>query len=156
MGWGSNTGAAFPPSAGITSSDLLAFAILWLLQLPFAFIHPSKVNMVFKVKSILAPIGLIATMIWALKSSGGADFKGLSTAEEARGAALAWSFMKAINTIVSNVIPPLVNIADLARYGNRPNQTIPMPVGLVISKPLVTFLGMLITAAGYKQFGEVR
>ncbi|SPN99079.1 related to uracil permease [Cephalotrichum gorgonifer] len=146
--------AILPASAGITSSGLLAFGILWLLQLPFAFIHPSKVNMVFRVKSVLAPIGLIATLIWALKSSGGADFKGLSTSEEARGPALAWAFMKAINAIVSNVIPPLVNIADLARYGSRPSQTIPMPVGLVISKPLVTFLGMVITAAGYKQFGE--
>lgn len=63
--------------------------------------------------------------------------------------------MKAINTIVSNVIPPLVNIADLSRYGSTPSQVIPMPVGLIISKPLVTFLGMIITAAGYKQFGEV-
>lgn len=62
--------------------------------------------------------------------------------------------MKAINTIVSNVIPPLVNIGDLARYAERPKQTLPMPIGLVISKPLVTLLGMIITAAGYKQFGE--
>lgn len=110
--------------------------------------------MVFQVKSILAPIGLFGTLIWALKTSGGADFQGLSKVEEARGAALAWSFMKAVNTVVSNVIPPLVNIADLARYAERPRQTIPMPIGLVISKPLVTFLGMVITAAGYKQFGE--
>ncbi|KAF6817674.1 allantoin transport [Colletotrichum musicola] len=143
-----------PPTAGISSSNLLAFGILWLLQLPFAFVHPSKINIVFRVKSVLAPIGLMSTMIWALVSSQGADFQGLSTAEAATGAALGWSFMKALNTIVSNVIPPLVNIADLSRYGSRPSQTIPMPVGLVISKPLVTFLGMVITAAGYKQFGE--
>ncbi|KAL3298374.1 putative allantoin permease [Colletotrichum asianum] len=143
-----------PTTAGITSSNLLAFGILWLLQLPFAFVHPSKINIVFRIKSVLAPIGLIATMIWALISSHGADFQGLSTTEAATGAALGWSFMKALNTIVSNVIPPLVNIADLSRYGSRPSQTIPMPIGLVISKPLVTFMGMVITAAGYKQFGE--
>ncbi|KAH7303877.1 putative allantoin permease [Stachybotrys elegans] len=143
-----------PPNAGITSSDLLAFALLWLVQFPFAFVHPSKINFVFKVKSILAPIGLFATLIWALVSSGGADFQGLSTTESASGATLAWSFMRAINTIVSNVIPPLVNIADLARYASRPSQTLPLPIGLVISKPLVTLLGMIITAAGYKQFGE--
>ncbi|TDZ20160.1 Allantoin permease [Colletotrichum orbiculare MAFF 240422] len=143
-----------PPTAGITSSNLLAFGILWLLQFPFAFIHPSKINIVFRIKSVLAPVGLVATMIWALVSSKGADFQGLGTADAVTGAALGWSFMKAWNTIVSNVIPPLVNIADLSRYGNRPSQTIPMPVGLVISKPLVTLLGMVITAAGYKQFGE--
>lgn len=57
-----------PATAGITSSNLLAFGILWLLQLPFAFVHPSKINIVFRIKSVLAPIGLIATMIWALVS----------------------------------------------------------------------------------------
>lgn len=63
--------------------------------------------------------------------------------------------MKAINSIVSNVIPPLVNIPDLARYASRPRDILPLPVGLVLSKPLVVFLGMVITAAGQKQFGEV-
>ncbi|OKL62315.1 hypothetical protein UA08_03031 [Talaromyces atroroseus] len=142
-----------PANAGITSANLLAFGILWIIQFPFAFIHPSKMTLVFKIKSVIAPIGLIVTMIWALASSHGADFNGLST-KTATGAALGWSFMKAINTIVSNVIPPLVNISDLARYVNKPRDTLPMPIGLVVSKPLVVIIGMVVTAAGYKQFGE--
>ncbi|KAL2859021.1 permease for cytosine/purines, uracil, thiamine, allantoin-domain-containing protein [Aspergillus pseudodeflectus] len=143
-----------PESAAITSADLLAFGILWLLEFPFAFVHPSKMDMVFRIKSVLAPIGLFATMIWALVSSHGANFSGLSTTKAATGSALGWSFMKAINTIVSNMIPPLVNIPDLARYARRPSDTIPMSVGLMLSKPVVVMLGMVITAAGYKQFGE--
>uniref|UniRef100_A0A093UQF2 Allantoin permease n=1 Tax=Talaromyces marneffei PM1 TaxID=1077442 RepID=A0A093UQF2_TALMA len=142
-----------PASAAITSANLLAFGLLWLIQFPFAFVHPSKMARVFQIKSIIAPIGLIVTMIWALASSHGADFNGLSS-KTVSGAALGWSFMKAINSIVSNVIPPLVNIADLARYVQKPRDTLPMPIGLVVSKPLVVFLGMVITAAGYKQFGE--
>ncbi|KAL5337503.1 permease for cytosine/purines, uracil, thiamine, allantoin-domain-containing protein [Aspergillus crustosus] len=143
-----------PESAAITSADLLAFGILWLLELPFAFVHPSKMDMVFRVKSVLAPIGLFATMIWALVSSHGANFSGLSTGATVSGSALGWGFMKAINTIVSNMIPPLVNIPDLARYARRPSDTMPMSVGLLLSKPVVVTLGMVITAAGYKQFGE--
>ncbi|QKX63280.1 uncharacterized protein TRUGW13939_10449 [Talaromyces rugulosus] len=142
-----------PKSAAITSSNLLAFGILWIIQFPFAFVHPSKMAVVFQIKSVIAPIGLIATMIWALVSSHGADFEGLSS-QTVSGAALGWSFMHAINAIVSNVIPPLVNISDLARYVKRPRDTLPMPIGLVVSKPLVVFLGMVITAAGYKQFGQ--
>ncbi|RDW86072.1 uncharacterized protein DSM5745_02714 [Aspergillus mulundensis] len=38
-------------------------------------------------------------------SSHGANFSGLSTAEAATGSALGWSFMKAINTIVSKHDP---------------------------------------------------
>jgi cytosine/uracil/thiamine/allantoin permease len=63
--------------------------------------------------------------------------------------------MKAINAIVSNVIPPLVNSPDLTRYAKSPRDTLPLPIGIILSKPLVVFLGMVITAAGYKQFGEV-
>lgn len=57
-----------PESAGITSGKLISFLIIWLLQFPFAFVHPSKMSTVFMVKSVLAPIGLIATMIWAVVS----------------------------------------------------------------------------------------
>lgn len=63
--------------------------------------------------------------------------------------------MKAINSIVSNVIPPLVNSPDLTRYAKCPRDTLPLSIGIILSKPVVVFLGMVITAAGYKQFGEV-
>ncbi|KAJ6103573.1 hypothetical protein N7486_003795 [Penicillium sp. IBT 16267x] len=142
-----------PATAGITSAELTSFLIIWLLQFPFAFVHPSKMTMVFAVKSVLAPIGMVVTLIWALVSSHGANFNGLGHAN-ASGAAMGWSFIIAINTIVSNVIPPLVNIPDLARYAKRPRDTLPLPIGIVLSKPVVVFFGMMITAAGYKQFGE--
>lgn len=57
-----------PKSAGITSGKLVSFLILWLLQFPFAFVHPSKMSKVFMVKSVIAPIGMIVTMIWAIVS----------------------------------------------------------------------------------------
>jgi NCS1 family nucleobase:cation symporter-1 len=55
-----------PASAGITSSGIIAFVVYWLIQLPFAWIHPSKAAPVFAVKSYIAPPTLVITMIWAL------------------------------------------------------------------------------------------
>jgi NCS1 family nucleobase:cation symporter-1 len=92
-------------------------------------------------------------MIWAVVSSHGADFQGLGQ-KQASGAVLAWGFLQSVNSIVSNVIPPLVNIPDLARYARQPRDTWPMPVGLLLSKPLVVLIGVVTTAAGYKQFGK--
>jgi NCS1 family nucleobase:cation symporter-1 len=63
--------------------------------------------------------------------------------------------MKALNTTISNVIPPLINIPDLARYANRPRDTWPMVAGLLFSKPLVIFLGIITTSAGVELFGKV-
>ncbi|KAK4504064.1 hypothetical protein PRZ48_004979 [Zasmidium cellare] len=141
-----------PESAGITTSQMVAFFLTWTFQFPFAWLHPSKSGPLYVVKSVLSPIAYIATMIWALVKFGGVD---LSLGKHTiTGGALGWGFMRAINTVVSGVVPPMVNIADLARYGNRPVRDIaPLTVGLFISKPAVILLGLFTTAAGLKHFG---
>lgn len=141
-----------PESAGITTSQMVAFFLTWALQFPFAWLHPSKSGPLYAVKSVLSPIAYIATMIWALVKFNGVD---LSLGEKTlAGGALGWGFMRAINTVVSGVVPPMVNIADLARYGNRPvRDIVPLTVGLFISKPAVILLGLFTTAAGLKHFG---
>lgn len=142
-----------PESASITSSGMLAFFIFWIVQFPFAWLHPSKAGPVFAVKSWLTPPTYIATMIWALVKAKGAHLDGLGTAD-ASGSELAWSFMKAINVVVSGVIPPLVNIPDLARYAKEPRATYPMVAGLFFSKPVVILFGMVTTSASIKLFNE--
>jgi NCS1 family nucleobase:cation symporter-1 len=42
-----------PASSGTTSRQLLAFFVLWFLQLPFMFVHPSKTRKIFAAKSII-------------------------------------------------------------------------------------------------------
>lgn len=48
----------------------------------------------------------------------------------------------------------MVNIADLARYGNRPKDIVPLTIGLLLSKPAVILLGLFTTAACLKHYGE--
>ncbi|KAM3423936.1 hypothetical protein BST61_g1330 [Cercospora zeina] len=131
---------------------MIAFFITWLLQFPFAFLHPSASGPLFVIKSLLSPTAYIATMIWSLIKFRGVDLNFSSTAP-ATGSLLGWSFLQAINTVVSGVVPPMVNIADLARYGNRPKDIIPLTLGLSISKPFVILLGLFTTASGAKTFG---
>ncbi|EME82746.1 uncharacterized protein MYCFIDRAFT_80362 [Pseudocercospora fijiensis CIRAD86] len=140
-----------PSSAGITTPPILAFFLTWLLQFPFAWLHPSKAGPLFVVKSVLSPIAYIATMIWALVKFNGVELNLGKT--ETTGSALGGAFMRAINTVVSGVVPPMVNIADLARYGNRPRDIVPLTIGLFLSKPAVILLGLFTTAAGAKHFG---
>lgn len=103
------------------------------------FIHPSKTSKVFAAKSIVVVPSLFATMAWAVVKAGGPNFDKL-VVTTVGGSQLGWAFMRALNSTVSNgkpeffyvrgnlpahlpVIPPLVNIADLARYANNPRQT---------------------------------
>lgn len=53
-----------PVAQGATSSDFLSFFLFWLLQLPFIFIHPSKLKWVFNIKAMIVPIVAIGTLIW--------------------------------------------------------------------------------------------
>lgn len=55
---------AVPASQGATTSDFLSFFIFWLLQLPFIFIHPSKLKLVFNIKAAVVPVVAIGTLIW--------------------------------------------------------------------------------------------
>ncbi|KAF2769609.1 hypothetical protein EJ03DRAFT_241149, partial [Teratosphaeria nubilosa] len=139
-----------PASAGITTPQMVAFFLTWLLQFPFAWLHPSKAGPLFVVKSALSPAAYIITMIWALVKFNGLDLS-LGT-KNATGSALGWPFMKAINTVLSGVVPPMVNIADIARYANRPRDVVLLTIGLSISKPAVILLGLFTTAAGLKHF----
>ncbi|KAL4930256.1 uncharacterized protein BDV17DRAFT_289860 [Aspergillus undulatus] len=113
---------------------------------------PTPYNVGASFRGFCPGVDLIAAQLArsSLAASHGANFSGLSTGETALGG----SFMKAINIIVSNMIPPLVYVPNLARYATRPSDTMPMSIGLMLSKPVVVVLGMVITAAGYKQFGE--
>lgn len=128
---------------------MVAFFLTWLFQLPLAWLHPSKAGPLFAVKSFLSPTAYLVTMIWALVQFRGVDLD-LGDAEASN---LGWSFMRAINTVVSGVVPPMVNIADLARYANAPRDVWPLVVGLFISKPIVILIGLFTTAAGKKRFG---
>jgi NCS1 family nucleobase:cation symporter-1 len=137
-----------PESAKMTTRQMIAFFLTWLFQFPFAWLHPSKAGPLFVVKSVLSPIAYIATMIWALVKFQGVN---LNLAKiNVSGGQLGWSFMRAVNTVVSGVVPPMVNIADLARYGNRPRDVWPLTAGLFVSKPLVILIGLFTTAAGAK------
>ncbi|KAF2091730.1 hypothetical protein K490DRAFT_9817, partial [Saccharata proteae CBS 121410] len=144
-----------PESASITSQGLLAFFVYWALQLPFAWIHPSRAGPLFAVKAWIVPPCYIATMIWALYKASGFHFAGLHTANVS-GTALGWSFMQAINLVVSGTVPSLVNIPDVARYANRPRDTWPLTAGLFISQPLVILIGLVTTSAGFQHFGHAK
>ncbi|RSH82105.1 hypothetical protein EHS25_006038 [Saitozyma podzolica] len=142
-----------PASAGTTSRKLLAFFILWFIQFPFMFIHPSKTSKVFAAKSFIVVPSLFATMGWAIAASGGSAHLDKLVVTTVTGSQLGWGFMQALNSTISNVLPPLVNIADLARYAQNPRQTWTITYGLFISKPIVILMGMVIASCGKHLYG---
>ncbi|KAF7372641.1 Nucleobase cation symporter [Mycena venus] len=60
-----------PPSAHVTSSQLLCFFIFYIIQLPLLFIHITKLRHLFMFKVIVIPIFGLALFGWAVERAHG-------------------------------------------------------------------------------------
>ncbi|TDZ37397.1 Allantoin permease [Colletotrichum spinosum] len=132
-----------PASAGITSKNLLAFFVFWIVQFPVMFVHPTILRHLFVVKSVATTAGLFGVLGWAVRMNGGElgsfDFGGASLA----GSALVWPMIQAINSVMAALCPILVNQPDVAR-----------PLVSLVSKVLVMFLSCATTSAAAGVLGE--
>ncbi|KAK1445694.1 hypothetical protein CMEL01_09937 [Colletotrichum melonis] len=142
-------------SAGITSKNLLAFFIFWIVQFPVMFIHPTILRHLFVVKSVATTAGLVGVLGWAVHANegslGGFNFG----AKSLSGAALVWPMIQAINSVMAALSPILVNQPDVARYATRPAQaTWSQAIGILVSKVLVMFLSCATTSAAAGVLGK--
>ncbi|ODQ50371.1 hypothetical protein SAICODRAFT_37181 [Saitoella complicata NRRL Y-17804] len=143
-----------PASAGITSADLLATFLFWLIELPFMFIHPSKIRTLFTIKSIAVPPACIGFWIWALVRSGGSGaFQFKNTAS---GSTLAWAILAALNNGMGYASATLVNQPDLSRYARNPREALMgQLIGYPLSNIIVGFLGLCVASASANIYGAV-
>ncbi|KAH8174152.1 hypothetical protein LIA77_05571 [Sarocladium implicatum] len=144
-----------PASAGITSKNLIAFFIFWIIQFPVMFVHPVVLRHLFVVKAVATTAGLFGVMGWAVHMNGGSlgDFELGYTALS--GSKLVWPMIQAINAVMAALCPILVNQPDVARYATRPAQaTWSQSIGILISKVIVMFLSCGTTSAAAGFLGE--
>ncbi|KAK1673594.1 putative uracil transporter [Colletotrichum godetiae] len=144
-----------PVSAGITSKNLLAFFIFWIIQFPVMFIHPTILRHLFVVKSVATTAGLVGVLGWAVHANGGSLGSFNFGAKSLTGAALVWPMIQAINSVMAALCPILVNQPDVARYATRPAQaTWSQAIGILVSKVLVMFLSCATTSAAAGVLGK--
>ncbi|KAL2416450.1 Allantoin permease [Exophiala dermatitidis] len=138
-------------SADVTSSTLLAFFIVWILEFPFMWVHPRHIHYIFTVKGFTMPIAAFALFGWCLHN--GAGLSGLGFASRAAQATapnipVGWSIMSGINVIMGGLSPMLVNQPDLARYCQKPRDAgISQGIVVFVTTVLVFFLGIAATTS---------
>lgn len=99
-----------PTSAGITSRDLLAFMLFWLVQFPVMFIHPRRLRWVYVFKAVYTPACLFGVLGWAVAMNGGSigNISGLGT-KHLEGGDLVWPMLQAINSVLGVSSPVNIN-----------------------------------------------
>ncbi|KAK6062732.1 allantoin transport [Seiridium cupressi] len=146
-----------PASAGITSKNLLAFFIFWIVQFPVMFLHPTMLRHLFVVKAVYTTATVFALMGWAIQKNGGAigNFSFTTTNTALSGAALIWPMIQAINSVMGALCPILTNQPDVARYATSPQQaTWSQATGILVSKVVVMFVSCATTSASTGFLGK--
>ena len=153
-GW-TNVPNRIPASQGISTINLAAFFIFWIIQLPWLTIHPQRARWLYTIKSFLAPPVLLATFGYVVGRNGGLGHASAITAVASSGSTLGWAFMAGINSVAGGISPEITSNADLARYARRPSDTTwPQAVGILTSKSLVIFLGIGASSASKFLYGQ--
>ncbi|KAK6822803.1 hypothetical protein PG987_014348 [Apiospora arundinis] len=128
-----------PASAGISSKNLLAFFIYWILQFPVMFLHPTLLRHLFVVKAVYTTVALFGVLGWAVHANGG-SIGSFSYDKQVKlsGAALVWPMIQAINSVMGALCPILINQPDVARYATSFSQaTWSQSTGILTSKLIV-------------------
>ncbi|KAF7944085.1 hypothetical protein EAE96_010495 [Botrytis aclada] len=142
-----------PESIGITSANMLAFFLFWLVHFPFCAFRPYQLRAFFWFKSIVvlpAVFGLFIFCMVNTKGKVGSVYQ--STLGE--GAAYGWFIMYGINSGMGNTATLITNQPDIARWsatrsGAQWSQLLTQPLSVTLS---ATF-GILATAAINNNWG---
>ncbi|OCF39390.1 hypothetical protein I317_06818 [Kwoniella heveanensis CBS 569] len=144
-----------PASSHTSTKIMICYFIMWLVQCPFAFIHPSAAKHIFTVKSLFLPISALAFIGGLVHLAGGSlDFTLVNPAKPAKGAAFSWAFLTGLNAIFGTISPMLINQPDIGRYAVRPSVALwPQFASMVTGKFIVFVLGIVSSAACKQVYG---
>ena len=136
-----------PKSSDITIQQLIGVLIYFFATMPLMLIRPTKVTIIYTLKSIVLPPVVIGLFIFCMLQGRGTT-AGSFASKPITGSALAWAMLNGINATMGKTASNSVNQPDLARYARTRNaplwsQLIALPVG----NTLCATLGIFATSA---------
>ncbi|KUI65488.1 Allantoin permease [Cytospora mali] len=147
----SNWTNTIPASSHVTSQQLLGFFIVWLLEFPFTWVHPTKIHYLFTIKGILMPAAAFGLFGWCMQYGAGISSIDKSSAAVTAAASktqLGWSIMAGINVVMGGLSPMVINQPDLARYTKVPRDAgWPQGICSFFSQIIVFFIGLAATTS---------
>ncbi|KAJ7247733.1 NCS1 nucleoside transporter family [Mycena rebaudengoi] len=136
-----------PPSAHVTSSQLLCFFIFYIIQLPLLSIHITKLRHLFMFKVIVMPIFGLALLGWAVRRAHG--FGPLFAQKmDVHGSSVAFIFISGVSSAIAGETTLALNICDFTRYAKSPRVVVWATIfSLSIPLTFCAILGVVVTSA---------
>lgn len=89
-----------PESAGITTQQLVAYLLVWLVQFPILMIPPHKMRWLFFVKVVMCVATIVGMTIWTCTRGGTGDI--WNQQSQVTGSAKSWLIMWSLNSCTAS------------------------------------------------------
>ncbi|KAH8653799.1 allantoin permease [Xylariales sp. PMI_506] len=146
-----------PASQYITTQTMVGFFLAFLFTIPFLFVHTSRIQHLFTVKSAVLPLAGLGIVIWATKSNGGVGSSVLDAqAQSAQSSTsvFAWAIVAQFNSVMGSNSALLVTIPDIARYSkSRRAQIWGQLIALPIGQTLCASFGIISASSVLNMYG---
>ncbi|KAK0713048.1 permease for cytosine/purines, uracil, thiamine, allantoin-domain-containing protein [Lasiosphaeria miniovina] len=125
-----------PASANVAGPILLCFFIVWLIELPFMFVYPTKIDYLFTIKGFIMPVATFGLFGWCMANGAGIATIDLASAAAAKAQATT----------------PLPGLARYCRKTRDAGWV--QGAAVFFSKVVVYFLGLAATASMQGAWGK--
>ncbi|KAI7185327.1 uracil permease [Hortaea werneckii] len=137
-----------PPSAHVTSAELLCFFLFIIIQLPLLYLHVSTLRWMFMAKTVVMPIFGLTLFIWALVQANGFGPTFSKPTRITDGTPTAVIFFQCVTAAIGPKATLALNMPDFTRYAKYPRQVFwTQAVGLMVLVTMCGVLGATVTSA---------
>ncbi|RAH68344.1 nucleobase cation symporter-1 family protein [Aspergillus aculeatinus CBS 121060] len=142
-----------PASAHITTQQMLALFLCWMVHLPFCHFRPYQLRGFFIFKTFISLPAMFGLFIFAMVNTGG-KIGSVYTQDSKSTTAMAWLIISGINSGLGNTATLITNQPDYCRWAKTKNaplwtQLISNPIATTLSASL----GILATSAINNKYG---
>ncbi|KIV93343.1 hypothetical protein PV10_04560 [Exophiala mesophila] len=143
---------SLPESAGITSQQMVAYFLVWVVQFPILMIPPHKMRWLFYVKVVMCVATIVGMTIWTCTRGGTGDI--WDQQAQVSGSAKSWLIMWSLNSCTASWSTVGVNIPDFTRYLKKPKAALTQSVFFPILCSWVAIIGVVVASASYMIYNE--
>ncbi|KAL0577979.1 hypothetical protein V5O48_004017 [Marasmius crinis-equi] len=153
-----------PGNTPATVTEMLGFFLFWFFSIPFLWLPPERFRIPFLVTCVYCGTAMIAMLIWSLAVAQGVGpvfYKGSTIPSTSTSWfwSTSWIMLKCINSTIGGKAAGMTNGSDFSRYAKSPRQARRYIIGtitcLVGTGTMVSFIGLVVTAAAQKIYGTI-
>lgn len=143
-----------PESAGITTQEMIAYFLVFLVQLPILCIPPYKMKYLFLVKAVMCVSTIVGMTIWICTRGSTNTDSIWNQQATVSGSTKSWLIMWSLNSCTASWSTVGVNIADFTRYLKKPRTALTQAIFFPVICCWVSIIGIVVASASYKVYGE--